>query len=130
LINDLRRNTVLDSLIKWDGEFGEPMAKRQLMLSVRVTEEEKKRVKKLANDLKRKHRYLKESDVLRELIGFEDTGLITAEIRKSLQSEAIQVDPIPAAPPIHSESPHIPTDPHRQYPTAPNIPNRKKGAIK
>lgn len=59
------------------------------MLSVRASEEEIGRVKKLAAELMRKHRYLKESDVIRELIGLEDTGLITNEMRKKLLGKPV-----------------------------------------
>lgn len=107
------------------------MAKRQLMLSVRVSEEEKEKVKKLANELKRTHRYLKESDVLRELIGLEDTGLITPEIRKRLRTEAVPLDPIHTGPPIHPEPPPLPPmQPGQRFPSDPFIKDRKKGAIK
>jgi hypothetical protein len=59
-------------------------SKRLKMLSVRASEEEIGRVKELAAELMAKHRYLKEADVIRELIGFENTGLITPEMRQRL----------------------------------------------
>lgn len=51
------------------------------MLSVRVPVEDADKVKILANWLKRKSPYVKEADVIRELIGFISTGLITKEMR-------------------------------------------------
>lgn len=57
------------------------------MLSVRVSDDEIDRIKKLSLDLIQKHKYLKEADVLRELIGLEDTGLITSQMRRTLLPE-------------------------------------------
>jgi len=57
------------------------------MVSVRVTVEEKQRIKAFAAELRRTHRYATEADVLRELIGLEDTGLITPAMRKRLSSQ-------------------------------------------
>ena len=72
------------------------------MLSVRVSEEELERVKALADKLIRKHRYLKEADVIRELIGLENTGLITKEMRDYL---SLSTEPLI---PLEFENPVIP----------------------
>lgn len=54
------------------------------MVSVRATPEEKQRIKAFVAEIKQTNPYLTEADVLRELIGLEDTGLITAAMRKRL----------------------------------------------
>lgn len=61
-------------------------SKRTKMISVRASEEEIVKVKALVRKLKTAHRYLKEADVLRELIGLENTGLITSEMRSQLSA--------------------------------------------
>jgi hypothetical protein len=58
--------------------------KRQKMISVRASEEEIARVKTLAHELIKTNKYLKEADVLRELLSLIDTGLITKEMRRRL----------------------------------------------
>lgn len=58
--------------------------KRTRMLSFRVSDEELARVKGVAAKVKEKHRFVEEADVLRELLGLEDNGLITKELRKQL----------------------------------------------
>jgi hypothetical protein len=60
---------------------------RDKMISVRATPYEKRTVKAFAAEIIKTNRYLKEADVLRELIGLEDTGLITPEMRRRLISE-------------------------------------------
>jgi predicted transcriptional regulator len=64
-----------------------PESKRLKMLSVRASDEEKTRVKKLAEAIIKQNPYVTEADVLRELIGLVNTGLITDEMRRSLQSD-------------------------------------------
>jgi len=64
-----------------------PKSKRLKMLSVRASDEEVARVKRLAAAIIKSNPYMKEADVLRELIGLENTGLITNEMRRSLQSD-------------------------------------------
>ena len=54
------------------------------MLSFRASEDEVQRIKKLSAELIEKNRYLTEADVLRELVGLENTGLITPAMRASL----------------------------------------------
>jgi hypothetical protein len=66
--------------------------KRTKMLSVRASEEEIQRVKDLAAELMEKNQYITEADVLRELIGLEDTGLITPTMRKRLCSNHIPAE--------------------------------------
>jgi predicted transcriptional regulator len=61
--------------------------KRLRMLSVRASDEEKARVKRLAAAIIKANPYVTEADVLRELIGLVDTGLITDEMRRGLQSD-------------------------------------------
>lgn len=58
--------------------------KKNKMISVRATEEEFQRVKQFAAEVISNHRYLKASDVVRELLGLENTGIITSEMRKRL----------------------------------------------
>lgn len=69
------------------------------MISVRATLEEKKRVSAFAAEIIRANRYVTEADVLRELIGIEDTGLITPEMRKRL---------LPNRPDDHDTPTHVP----------------------
>lgn len=65
------------------------------MLSVRASDEEVQRVRDLAAVLINKNPYLTEADVLRELIGLEDTGLITPAMRKRLRSDHPAEEAIP-----------------------------------
>ncbi len=58
--------------------------KRTKMISVRASEEEIARVKLFAKGLISKYPYMKEADVLRELLSLVDTGVITEEMRRSL----------------------------------------------
>jgi hypothetical protein len=109
--------------------------KRNKMLSVRASDEEIERVKKLAAELIRTHRYLKEADVIRELIGLEDTGLITPEMRRRLLSHSDSNNLSAPAMPVESLHPNapIPTqplppmDPCQRYISTPYIPSKKKG---
>lgn len=64
-----------------------PESKRLKMLSVRASDEEKARVKKLAEAIIKQNPYVTEADVLRELIGLVNTGLVTDEMRRSLQED-------------------------------------------
>lgn len=89
------------------------------MVSVRATAEEKQRIKAFAAELRRTHRYLTEADVLRELIGLEDTGLITPAMRKMLSTEKHEHD-VPAEsrftnsfPGPHSAKTRIPSTPKK-----------------
>lgn len=71
--------------------------KRNKMLAVRASDEEVARFKSLVARLKKSNRYVRDSDVLRELIGFEDTGLITEAMRRELRPEtpnAAGTDPV------------------------------------
>lgn len=58
--------------------------KRMKMLSVRVSDEEIARVRGLARKIKKAHPYVKEADVIRELLGLVNTGIITSDIRREL----------------------------------------------
>jgi hypothetical protein len=69
-----------------------PATKRTKMLSVRVSDEEMARVKEVAARVKAKNRFVEEADVIRELLGLENNGLITAELRRML---------LPLPPPTH-----------------------------
>lgn len=55
--------------------------KKQKMLSVRVPPEDAEKLKTLVKKVKERNAYVTEADVIRELIGFLDTGLITTEMR-------------------------------------------------
>jgi predicted DNA-binding protein len=109
--------------------------KRNKMLSVRASDEEIERVKMLATELIRTHRYLKEADVIRELIGLEDTGLITPEMRRRLLSQPPPANIAAPATPFTSPDPNtpIPTqplppmDPYQSYESTPYVPSQKKG---
>lgn len=99
--------------------------KRNKMLSVRASEEEIARVKRFAAELIKKNRYLKEADILRELIGLEDTGLITPEMRRRLRmdhdsDQSISTEIIPI-----EKIPHILTEGQKII-----IPKPKKGGRK
>jgi hypothetical protein len=61
--------------------------KRTRMLSVRVTDEEYARVKRVCAEIKIAHRYLTDADIFRELLGLIDTGLIRPAMRRRLQAE-------------------------------------------
>jgi len=80
--------------------------KRNKMLSVRASEEEIARVKEFAAVLIKKNRYLTEADILRELIGLENTGLITPEMRRRLRP-AQYPEPVIAR---ITDNEHIPTE--------------------
>lgn len=58
--------------------------KRTKMVSFRASEEEIQRIKALCAELIEQNRYLKESDILRELVGLENSGLITDATRRKL----------------------------------------------
>jgi len=58
--------------------------KRTKMVSFRASEEEIQRLKALCAELIEQNRYLKESDILRELVGLENSGLITDATRQKL----------------------------------------------
>lgn len=95
------------------------------MLSVRASEEEVARVKKFAAELIKKNRYLKEADILRELIGLEDTGIITQEMRKRLlcdedAHQSAYHNPIPIEPA------GLPDKPPRQVFRSPGYKGGKK----
>jgi len=65
--------------------------KRVKMLSFRVSEEELARVKAVAAEVKKKNRYVQESDVLRELLGLENTGIITPKLRAKLAPPTAEI---------------------------------------
>lgn len=56
------------------------------MVSFRASDDEIARIKSLTAELQKKHPYVKEADVLRELVGLIDTGIITIDMRKRLSS--------------------------------------------
>jgi hypothetical protein len=58
--------------------------KRLKMLSVRVSEEELGRVKKVTALVKKQNKFVEEADVIRELIGLENSGIITPQMRLGL----------------------------------------------
>lgn len=58
--------------------------KRLKMVSFRASEEEVRRIKELSAELIGRNPYLKEADILRELVGLENTGIITKEMRQKL----------------------------------------------
>lgn len=60
--------------------------KRLKMVSFRASDDEIARIKALTADIQKRHPYVKEADVLRELVGLVDTGIITAGLRKRLLS--------------------------------------------
>lgn len=62
------------------------MMKRLKMVSFRASDDEIARIKLLTAELQKKHPYVKEADVLRELVGLIDTGIITIDMRKKLSS--------------------------------------------
>lgn len=64
--------------------------KRIKMISVRASEEEIARVKALAAEVIKIYPYVKEADVLRELLGLIDTGIITKEMRAKLCSAPLE----------------------------------------
>ena len=68
--------------------------KRAKMLSVRASEEEWERVKNFCQRVIRHHPYMTEADVLRELIGLIDTGLITPRMRLELLDPEYSVRPL------------------------------------
>jgi hypothetical protein len=69
-------------------------AKRTRMLSFRANEEEIARIKEFAKGLIEKYPYMKEADVLRELVGLVDTGVITPEMRRGLREGVASDDQI------------------------------------
>jgi hypothetical protein len=71
--------------------------KRSKMISVRASEEEIRRVKDLAAALIEKNPHLKEANILRELLGLVDSGLITREMRWKLSQPALEPSPLPGA---------------------------------
>lgn len=98
------------------------MQKRTKMLSVRASEEEVRIVKQFAAEIRKTNRYAKEADVLRELIGLEDTGLITPTMRKRLLALLRENTPsIPTKIPAEFEGSHKST----MY-----VPSLKKGGKK
>jgi hypothetical protein len=67
--------------------------KRKNMLSVRASDEEVERFRRFAKRVIKHHPYMTEADVLRELIGLIDTGLITPRMRLELLDPEYHVNP-------------------------------------
>lgn len=57
---------------------------RGKMLSVRASTEEIAAVKRLASEIRERNRYVKDADVLRELIGVTNSGIVTQADRRRL----------------------------------------------
>src|SRR5262245_1258752 len=63
-------------------------AKRTIMVSVRLTEAELARVERVVQDVQARQPYAKKSDILREILGVVDTGMITDRERKHLKDKS------------------------------------------
>lgn len=64
------------------------IGKRDRMVSLRLTEEEFERIEGLIQKIQARQRYVKKADILRELLGVVDTGLISVEERQAIARES------------------------------------------
>lgn len=62
-------------------------AEKIVMISFRISEEQDKRLKEIVRLVKKEQPYMKVADIYRELLGVEDTGVITSEHRKLLKGD-------------------------------------------
>lgn len=66
--------------------MGVEQSKRDKMVSVRLTDEEQERLEAVIVTVLARERYAKKADVLRELLGVADTGMIMLEDKLALRA--------------------------------------------